>query len=118
MDESLKPRRRVAEQGDGYSRRRGAQDRDGSSPLMNTPVGRLTDQQWGWIFAGALFGWITTRCQQAIAEGLDQEEAVRLTGHTPSPAASRCRPLDPASIGRPSRHRLGGAVNDLVTRRP
>jgi hypothetical protein len=57
-----------------------------SGPLMNTPVGRLNDTQWGFIFAGALFGWIQTRCQQEIAEGLDQEDAVRLTGHTPSPA--------------------------------
>jgi hypothetical protein len=56
-----------------------------SGPLMNTPVGRLSDLQWGWITAPILFGWITTRCRQAIAEGLDQEQAVRLTEHSPSP---------------------------------
>ena len=43
-----------------------------------TPVGRLTDLQWGWLVTAAIFGWIQTRCQQAIEEGLDQEQAVRL----------------------------------------
>src|SRR6516225_8935837 len=50
-----------------------------------TPVDRLTDLQWGWIVTGAIFGWIQTRVEQAIEEGLDQEEAVRLTGLNPSP---------------------------------
>jgi hypothetical protein len=58
----------------------------GSGSLMNTPVGRLSDLQWGWIIAGALFGWITTRHQQAIAEGWDQEETVQFGGFSPSPA--------------------------------
>jgi hypothetical protein len=50
-----------------------------------TPVGRLNDHQWGWIVIAAIFAWIQTRCEQAIEEGLDQEQAVRLTGLTPSP---------------------------------
>src|SRR5262249_4535294 len=50
-----------------------------------TPVGRLTDLQWGWIVTGAIFGWIQTRVEQAIEEGLDQEQAVRMTGLSPSP---------------------------------
>jgi len=50
-----------------------------------TPVGRLTDLQWGWLVTAAIFGWIQTRVEQAIEEGLDQEQAVRLTGLTPSP---------------------------------
>ena len=50
-----------------------------------TPVGRLTDLQWGWIVTGAIFGWVQTRCEQAIEENLDQEQAVRQTGLTPSP---------------------------------
>jgi hypothetical protein len=57
----------------------------GNGPLMNTPVGRLSDHQWGWIATGAIFGWIQTRCEQAIDEGLDQEAAVRITGLSPSP---------------------------------
>jgi hypothetical protein len=51
-----------------------------------TPVGRLTDSQWGWIVTAAIFGWVETRCEQAIAEGLDQEIAVRMTGLSPSPS--------------------------------
>ena len=39
----------------------------------------------GWIINAAIFGWVQTRCQQAIEEGLDQEQAVRLTGLPPSP---------------------------------
>ena len=50
-----------------------------------TPVGRLNDLQWGWIVTAAIFGWTQTRVEQAIEEGLDQEEAVRLTGLNPSP---------------------------------
>jgi hypothetical protein len=50
-----------------------------------TPLGRLSDLQWGYIVTAAIFGWIRTRCEQAIEEGLDQEQAVRLTGLNPSP---------------------------------
>jgi hypothetical protein len=58
----------------------------GNGPLMKTPVGELSDLQWGWILAAAIFGWITTRWQQAIAEGWDKEETVLLGGFSPSPA--------------------------------
>jgi hypothetical protein len=34
-----------------------------------TPVGRLSDTEWGWIVASALFGWIATRAQQATNNG-------------------------------------------------
>jgi len=57
-------------------------------PLMNTPVGRLSDHEWGMICTAVIFGWVETRAQQAIAEGRDQEEMVRLTGHSPSPCDS------------------------------
>jgi hypothetical protein len=57
----------------------------GNGPLMNTPVGRLSDPQWGWIITAGIFGWIQTRVEQAIDEGLDQEQAVRQTGLSPSP---------------------------------
>ena len=56
-----------------------------SGPLMNTPVGRLSDHEWGMICTAVIFGWIEVRVQQAIAEGRDQEEMVRLTGLHPSP---------------------------------
>jgi hypothetical protein len=32
-----------------------------------------------------IFAWIRTRCEQAAAEGISQEEAVRMTGLSPSP---------------------------------
>ena len=63
--------------------RKNALNSSGLPPM--TPVGRLNDLQWGWLVTAAIFGWIQTRCQQAIEEGLDQEQAVRLTGLMPSP---------------------------------
>jgi len=53
--------------------------------LNNMLVSRLSDTQWGFILAGAIFGWISTRCRQAISEGLDQEELVRTLAREPSP---------------------------------
>jgi hypothetical protein len=52
---------------------------------MNTPIGRLSDIEWGWIVAAVLFGWIKTRAEQATVEGLDPELAIRLTGLSPDP---------------------------------
>jgi hypothetical protein len=52
---------------------------------MNTAVGRLTDHEWGMIVTAMIFGWVEVRVQQAIAEGLDQERTVRLTGLAPDP---------------------------------
>jgi hypothetical protein len=48
-------------------------------------VGRLSDHEWGMIITAAIFGWIEARVKQAIAEGLDQEQAVRLTDFSPDP---------------------------------
>ena len=56
-----------------------------SSPRMNTPVGRLTDHEWSMIITAAIFGWVEVRVQQAISEGLDQEQAVRMTAFSPNP---------------------------------
>ena len=56
-----------------------------SGPRMNTPVGRLTDHEWGMIVTAVIFGWIEVRVQQAIAKGLDQEQAVRMTALSPDP---------------------------------
>ena len=50
-----------------------------------TPVGRLSDSEWGWLFAAALFAWITTRAQQAVAEGSDIEATIRNTRLDPDP---------------------------------
>jgi hypothetical protein len=57
----------------------------GDPSLKVAHVGRLNDTEWGWIITAAIFAWIQTRCEQAIAEGLEQEQAVRTTGLTPDP---------------------------------
>jgi hypothetical protein len=68
----------------------------GNPSLKVAHVGRLNDTEWGWIITAAIFGWVQTRCEQAIAEGLDQEQAVRLTGLTPSPGdVAAVRPVLP-----------------------
>jgi hypothetical protein len=56
-----------------------------SGPLVNTPIGRLGNHEWGMIVTAAIFGWVELRVQQAIAEGRDSEQMVRLTGLSPSP---------------------------------
>jgi hypothetical protein len=53
--------------------------------LPSTPVGRLSDVEWGWITAAILFGWIQTRARQAVAENLDTERTVRMTALDPDP---------------------------------
>jgi hypothetical protein len=59
---------------------KGKQGIPGGTQLMS-----LNESQWGMIITSVIFGWIRTRCEQAIAENLDQESAVRLTGLSPSP---------------------------------
>ncbi|HWF95091.1 MAG TPA: hypothetical protein VG291_09070 [Xanthobacteraceae bacterium] len=50
-----------------------------------TPIGRLSDTEFGWFVAAILFGWISTRAEQATAEGMAIEQAVRLTGLDSNP---------------------------------
>jgi hypothetical protein len=57
------------------------------SHLANTPACRLNDQQWGWIISAAIFAWIRTRYQQAVAEGLAQEEHVSRMNPSPCDSA-------------------------------
>jgi hypothetical protein len=49
------------------------------------PIGRLGDTEWGWLVSALLFGWIATRAEQAVAEEIDSELAVRMTGLDPDP---------------------------------
>ena len=51
---------------------------------MNTPIGRLSDVEWGWIVSSMIFAWIGARAEQATVEGLDVEEAIR-AGVSPDP---------------------------------
>ena len=55
---------------------------DGPIP-PGTPIGRLSDVEWGWIVAAVLFGWIQTRAEQAAAEQLDTERTIRMTALDP-----------------------------------
>jgi hypothetical protein len=52
---------------------------------VNTPIGRLTDPQWGWIVSAAIFGWCRTKVEQAIEQGLEAERSAIETGSSPSP---------------------------------
>jgi hypothetical protein len=56
----------------------------GAVPPM-TPIGRLSDTEWGWIVASILFGWIDTRARQATANGLDTEKMIRDISLEPRP---------------------------------
>ena len=57
---------------------------DGPIP-PGTPIGRLSDIEWGWIVAAILFGWIRVRAEQATAEQLDTERTIRMTALDPEP---------------------------------
>ena len=50
-----------------------------------TQVGRLSDSEWGWIISTIVWGWVSTRGEQAASEGLDPEPAVRTSRLTPNP---------------------------------
>jgi hypothetical protein len=63
---------------------RGVVQTDGPIP-SGTPVGRLSDIEWGWIIAAILFAWIGVRAQQAAAENLDTERTIRMTALDPQP---------------------------------
>ena len=56
------------------------------SPIPpGTPIGRLSDTEWGWILAAMLFAWISKRAEQAAAEQLDTERIIRMTALDPEP---------------------------------
>jgi hypothetical protein len=63
----------------------GARNVTSDPPLTNTPVGRLSDLQWGWIVAAVIFAWTRARSEQAIADGCNQEQMILATGLTPDP---------------------------------
>jgi hypothetical protein len=63
---------------------RGVVQMDGPIP-PGTPIGRLSDTEWGWIVAAILFAWIGVRAQQAAAEQLDTERTIRMVALDPQP---------------------------------
>ena len=50
-----------------------------------TPIGRLSDTEWGWILAAILFGWISTRARQATSNGVGSDRYVREIEIDPDP---------------------------------
>jgi hypothetical protein len=50
-----------------------------------TQLGKLSDSEWGWIISTVVWGWVSTRGEQAASEGLDPERAVRTSRLTPNP---------------------------------
>ena len=50
-----------------------------------TPIGRLTNHEWGWLCSSSVWGWIATRAEQAANEGWNPEATIGLTGLTPDP---------------------------------
>ena len=71
---------------------RGVVQVGGTVPPL-TPTGRLTDTELGWLFSAALFAWIGKRAEQAVAEEIDTERCIRMTG------------MDPPRHGTPARSR-------------
>jgi|SRR6516164_660496 len=63
---------------------RGVVQMDGPIP-PGTPIGRLSDTEWGWILAAMLFAWIGKRAEQATAEQVDAERTIRLVALDPQP---------------------------------
>jgi hypothetical protein len=63
---------------------RGIVQMDGPIP-PGTPIGRLSDSEWGWIVAAVLFGWIRTRAEQATAEQFDTDRLIRMIALDPQP---------------------------------
>ena len=63
---------------------RGVVQMDGPIP-PSTPIGRLSETEWGWVLAAMLFAWISKRAEQAAAEQLDTEQTIRLTALDPEP---------------------------------
>jgi hypothetical protein len=63
---------------------RGVVQMDGPIP-PGTPVGRLSDVEWGWIVAAILFAWISKRAEQAATEQLDTERTIRMIALDPQP---------------------------------
>jgi hypothetical protein len=63
---------------------RGVVKLDGPIP-PGTPIGRLSDVEWGWVLAAMLFAWISMRAQQAASEQLDTERTIRMTALDPEP---------------------------------
>jgi hypothetical protein len=57
----------------------------GGAVPPNTPVGRLSEVEWGWIVAAVIFGWVSTRAEQATSSGVGPNELIRTISIDPDP---------------------------------
>ena len=49
-------------------------------------ISSLNELEWGWIACAAVFAWIRTRSEQAVAEGVGYDQAIRaMPGRVPQP---------------------------------
>lgn len=49
-------------------------------------IGSVSEVEWGWIIAAAIFGWIKTRAEQAVAEGTAPDLTIRsISARNPEP---------------------------------
>jgi hypothetical protein len=43
-----------------------------------TPVGSLSDVEWGWISTAIVFEWVSVKARQAVKEGMPSENTIRV----------------------------------------
>ena len=49
-------------------------------------ISSLNELEWGWIACAAVFAWIRTKSEQAVAEGVGYDQAIRaMPGRVPQP---------------------------------
>jgi hypothetical protein len=49
-------------------------------------ISSLNNLEWGWIAMAAVFAWIKTKSEQAVAEGQGYEQTIRaMPGYSPQP---------------------------------
>ncbi len=82
-------------------------------------LGSLSDLEWGWIAAAAVFAWIKTKSQQAVAEGCGYDEPIRtMRGRDPEPwEAGAVETILPAlaDLSLPWEKPLGEWSKDAIT---
>jgi hypothetical protein len=51
----------------------------GHAIAEKTPVGFLTDVEFGWMVCAVVFAWITTKAEEAADEGIKRQQAAMRT---------------------------------------
>lgn len=55
--------------------------KDTSGINARAAIGSLSDIEWGWVCAAAIFGYIKTKAEQAVAESIGYDTAIRTFNH-------------------------------------